>query len=507
MRFMEIIADFLEWHFEKMREPASKDPIPVKISVAEAEEKKRRSLIVRMLDRIRKLFGGKKEENVQVGESETPKGTPKQEATNAPQPSAPEADTAAPPPSYELGSEEPGQADGTAGDVAPMETGERDYALGSENSSADQDTVNPTRGAQLGTKPIGPHPEDEFEPSDQEDPDLVHIDGTDIFDNEGMLEDNDYLELSFQEIGLTPLTKTRYQRECYLKYGFEEIDGRIRVEDVRRYLRVRGWSNNALTLARKRNVLVKTLLDTDTENCCDFCGLPLSGVSYDRLNDGRVRCNDCTSSAVSTLEEFQELFYRCLELMEDFYSVRFKVPIRVRSTDAKEVAKRAGMVFRPSTGYAARVLGFAQRQHGRYSLVIENGSPRLATISTTVHELTHIWQYLNWSDKEFAQAYGMNAKACTGKARDIVYEGMAMWAEIQYLYQIGETHYATQQEAMAASRQDVYGMGFRIFRDHYPLVKDSSMLKVTPFRSFPPVEPGAVREAVKVSCTAKRCIC
>lgn len=173
--------------------------------------------------------------------------------------------------------------------------------------------------------PIILHPEDEFEPPAEDDPDLVHIDGTDIFDNEGMPEDNDYLELSFQEIGLTPLTKTRYQRECYLKYGFEEIDGRIQVEDVRKYLRVRGWSNNSLTLARKRDVFIKTHLDTDSENCCDFCGLPLSGVSFDRLNDGRVRCNDCSSSAISTIDEFKELFYRCLELMQDFYSVQLVV--------------------------------------------------------------------------------------------------------------------------------------------------------------------------------------
>jgi len=60
VRLMEVIADFLEWHFEKMREPASKDPVPVQITLAEAEKRKRRNLVLRMLDRIRKLFGGKK---------------------------------------------------------------------------------------------------------------------------------------------------------------------------------------------------------------------------------------------------------------------------------------------------------------------------------------------------------------------------------------------------------------------------------------------------------------
>ena len=71
VKFMEIIADFIEWHCEKMREPAAKDPVPVKISEARAQERKKRSLIEKMLDRIRKLFGGKKEEEVKVESVDT----------------------------------------------------------------------------------------------------------------------------------------------------------------------------------------------------------------------------------------------------------------------------------------------------------------------------------------------------------------------------------------------------------------------------------------------------
>jgi hypothetical protein len=351
------------------------------------------------------------------------------------------------------------------------------------------------------------HPEDDFEPNDTDDPDLVHIDGTDIFDNEGMPEDNEYLEMCFQEMGLTPLRKSRYQKECYLKFGFEEIDGRIQIEELRRYLRVRGWSNNALTLARKREALAPTQLDTNAVNHCDFCGLPLTGVSYEKLNDGRVRCNDCSSSAISTLDDFRELFYRCLDLMEDFYEIRYKVPISVRMADAREVGKGAGMVFRPSTDVAPRVLGFAQRKHGKYSLIVENGSPRLATIDTIVHEMTHIWQYLNWKDSDITRIYGMNKKSCTARARDILYEGMAMWAAIQYLYQIGETYYAARQEVLAESRQDVYGIGFRLYREQYPLVKDSSLLKYTPFSTFPTLEPEVVKSAVKAACREKECVC
>ena len=124
-----------------------------------------------------------------------------------------------------------------------------------------------------------------------------------------------------------------------------------------------------------------------------------------------------------------------------------------------------------------------------------------------VHEMTHIWQYLNWDDSQIVSIYGMSKNSCTSIARDIIYEGMAMWASIQYLYQIGETYYAAQQEALADARQDVYGIGFRLYKDQYPLVKDSSLLKFSPFSSFPTLEPALVKAAVRAQCTEKECIC
>lgn len=513
MRLMEIIADFLEWHFEKMREPASKDPVPVKISVAEREEKKRRNLVVRMFDRIRKLFGNKKEEAVniksveKVENSEDPANTQNESET---QTSSSQVDKPEENGTYELNGDDTEKAE-----VQPIasveEDSEGDFTLGEEEpetSSTDNSMEMMESSVDTGAGDTNEeHPEDEFEIDNIGDPDLVHIDGTDIFDNEGMPEDNDYLELSFQEIGLTPLTKSRYQKECYLKYGYEEIDGRIQVEELRQYLRVRGWSNSSLTLARKRDITVKPTMNTGAVNHCDFCFLPLTGVSYERLNDGRIRCNDCSSSAITTIEEFRDLFYRCLEMMEDFYEIKYRVPISVKMTNAKEIAKGAGMVFKPSTGVADRVLGYAQQQNDKYTLIVENGSPRLATIDTIVHEMTHIWQYLNWNDKDIISIYGMNQPSCTAKAKDILYEGMAMWASIQYLYQIGENYYAARQEALAESRPDIYGIGFRLYRDQYPLVKDSSLLKYSPFSTFPTLEPQLVYNAVRLTCEDKECRC
>ncbi len=67
-----------------MREPASKDPVPVKISVAEAAEKKKRNLIVRMLDRIRKLFNaGEPSERVEIPSAEKVEAETQKEHTGS----------------------------------------------------------------------------------------------------------------------------------------------------------------------------------------------------------------------------------------------------------------------------------------------------------------------------------------------------------------------------------------------------------------------------------------
>ena len=206
-----------------------------------------------------------------------------------------------------------------------------------------------------------------------------------------------------------------------------------------------------------------------------------SGVSYERLSDGRVRCNDCGMTAITSVEEFKKIFYQILEMMQNFYGIEYKTPIVVKTADAKVIARGAGSVYKPSREMDARVLGYAQRKGKLFNLMVENGSPRLATIETMAHEMTHIWQYLNWDDRAIRAQYPEKWK------QDIVYEGMAVWAAVQYLYLIGETSYARQQELLQAGREDTYGIGFKMYLDKFPLVKDSSLVTYSPFTVFPPL--------------------
>ena len=339
------------------------------------------------------------------------------------------------------------------------------------------------------SKPEGRTPESKWSfaesgdwaPEQDEDPDYVAIDGTDIFDTSSNSDTDLYLNDCFAELGITEIEKSRYQEECYLKFGFEDIDERIRIEDVRRFLTVRGFNNNSFTKARSRKTQETMGIDFDAVNHCDFCGVPLSGVSYERLSDGRIQCNECSATAINSVEEFKKLFYQTLHMMENLFGIDYKVPISVRTLDANKIARGFGSVYTPTTGVTSRVVGYAQRDNGMFSLNVENGSPRLATIDTTVHEMTHVWQYSNWNDGAIRRNYPEKWK------RDIVYEGMAMWAAIQYLYLIGEVSYAQQQEMLANSREDIYGVGFRLYCERYPLVKDFSLVRLSPFKIFPPI--------------------
>ncbi|MBQ6902903.1 MAG: hypothetical protein IJQ26_00120, partial [Lachnospiraceae bacterium] len=168
-------------------------------------------------------------------------------------------------------------------------------------------------------------------------------------------------------------------------------------------------------------------------------------------------------------------------MMENTYDIRYKAGISVQTADARKIAKHGGMVFAPSKGVAERALGFAQRKGTKFTIFIENGSPRLATISTIAHEMTHIWQYLHWNDKDIVKQYGDQ------KNRLIVYEGMACWAEIQLLYIIGESLYAHQQEQLLECREDEYGIGFRLYKEKYGIRTDGSVSQMTPFHNFPPL--------------------
>jgi hypothetical protein len=268
----------------------------------------------------------------------------------------------------------------------------------------------------------------------------------------------------------------------YLEYGgvapARSLDGAATLA----YLQAKGFGQNNLEqsrLALERRAGEEFVFDPATLNYCDFCAKPLMGGEFDRLQDGRERCITCSRTAVTTHEGFFSLYQEVRRNLEIMFEIQFNVGITVRMDNAKTIARLTREKFEPTPGFDARVLGFASENAGGYDLRIENGSPKLPSIQTMAHELTHIWQYRNWDQQQIQAKYG-------AERRLFVHEGMASWVMVQYLYCTNEGDFAAREAALTRARTDEYGVGFRLFEERYPLRIDGKELRDTPFkRAFP----------------------
>lgn len=271
-------------------------------------------------------------------------------------------------------------------------------------------------------------------------------------------------------------------RSDYLAFGGHPIAAALDVSGTLAFLRGQHESDPYLGRAREAVATADqhgqefTSLDG---NHCDFCFITLVGGEYERLADGRERCIRCSRTALRSGEEFEKLFLTARRDMEAAFGISLMVPIKVRMVNAREIARRTNERFEPTPGVDARVLGFAEQNRDGYALYIENGSPRLAALSTLAHELTHIWQYRNWNVDQITQRYGEEHQLA-------VYEGMAAWAQVQFLRFMHEDEYARRQEGYLRQREDEYGVGFHVFAERYPLGLDAGGDADSPFRhAFP----------------------
>lgn len=213
--------------------------------------------------------------------------------------------------------------------------------------------------------------------------------------------------------------------------------------------------------------------DEKATEFCSYCGAPLSTVDYYRLPDGRKRCASCNMSLIRSVEELNRLFNDVVLNMEQFFGATINVPMSVAMIEQRKLKKMIGKAVGGKPPKDAVILGVAIEKKGEYTVYLENGIPRASFIATVAHELTHIWQYTHWNRKLMKKKYGKNLLE--------VYEGMAKWAEIQYLYHIGEATMARREELYTMIRQDEYGRGFIRYVDKYPLINEIKAFLETPF--------------------------
>lgn len=270
-----------------------------------------------------------------------------------------------------------------------------------------------------------------------------------------------------------------YHERYYLRYGGSNRCAQQDLKGTRAFLQTLGFDGGELRQARQGKDWAEEIRNAEkgrknNQMYCSYCGSPIAGVEFYRLPDGRMRCTTCTSTLVKTKEEIEEICQRVIANLDSFFGANIDMPISLEVVDEKKLKKKIGVPLGTKDEKSMLILGVAINDKKKYRIILENGAPRISLIATFAHELTHIWQYANWDNQK-------DFKACSGDKRLLIYEGMAKWAEIQYLYLIGETAIAKREEYITRNREDEYGAGFRLYEEEFPLSREAMTCEDTPF--------------------------
>ena len=275
-----------------------------------------------------------------------------------------------------------------------------------------------------------------------------------------------------------------YHERYYLKYREGKRNTALDLDGTKSFLQEIGFDGGELRQAREGKNCAENMRNTDknknNQMFCSYCGTELSGVEFFRLPDGRMRCNTCSNTVVKSKAEVEAMCKRVIENMDSFFGARIDVPVSIEVADERKLKKKLGISLDTRDSQSMLILGVAVNKKQKYSIILENGAPRISLIATFAHELTHIWQYTHWDNNK-------NLKKCPKSKRLLIYEGMAKWVEIQYLYLVGETNVARREEYITRNRQDEYGIGFCLYEDRYPLSREAIFCEETPFtpNSYP----------------------
>ena len=275
-----------------------------------------------------------------------------------------------------------------------------------------------------------------------------------------------------------------YHERYYLKYREGKRNTALDLDGTKSFLQEIGFDGGELRQAREGKNCAENMRNTDknknNQMFCSYCGTELSGVEFFRLPDGRMRCNTCSNTVVKSKAEVEAMCKRVIENMDSFFGARIDVPVSIEVADERKLKKKLGIPLDTRDSQSMLILGVAVNKKQKYSIILENGAPRISLIATFAHELTHIWQYTHWDNNK-------NLKKCPKSKRLLIYEGMAKWVEIQYLYLVGETNVARREEYITRNRQDEYGIGFCLYEDRYPLSREAMFCEETPFtpNSYP----------------------
>jgi hypothetical protein len=215
-------------------------------------------------------------------------------------------------------------------------------------------------------------------------------------------------------------------------------------------------SANEITLYRKsQNILKQTQNTIDKipreRHYCDFCGNLLPAGQYERLSDGRERCNVCSqNSSLKRGIDPITMLKEALVYLEKNYGITINEEVNIEIISSELLHQKIGKQLVVTDGFDPRAVGIAIEDQTGKRILLENGAPYFREMGVLVHELTHIWQYDNLDIEDIPD-------------RLKVLEGHAMYVELEFL----KTRFAEQKNYIESemNRNDMYGTGYRYIRD------------------------------------------
>ncbi|MCI5700925.1 MAG: hypothetical protein MR308_11205 [Lachnospiraceae bacterium] len=184
------------------------------------------------------------------------------------------------------------------------------------------------------------------------------------------------------------------------------------------------------------------------EYTCTFCGKP--ALFTHKMSDGRKMCRSCKQQQLGLRDELKELYLETVDFLCKGYHIKLRKNIHLRLKSAETIRKHC------ETSGGGRILGFYQPRN--HELWIESRGPRNAVQDTMIHELTHAWQFDNLDVRKLNRKYPTEALK--------LLEGHSSYMEIDAMRKLGEVEYAEYLERELLLRNDEYGEGYRMLKEH-----------------------------------------
>lgn len=242
-----------------------------------------------------------------------------------------------------------------------------------------------------------------------------------------------------------------FDKTSFLKYGGQALPDYFDIDLAINFIRDHFTTEKGeLTQMQQRRHTHAHLMGT-----CDFCRKKMKNSEMQALDDGRMRCPDCSEGAIDTESAFIRLCDEVGEAFKTHLGIDFsRIPFQKKFVSAVELHKKYGAEFSVTNGYDVRkLLGFARSSYD--DIYVENGYKEDETYGIVAHEMTHIWQF---HDKDFQKVKATN--------EDLV-EGLAVWTDLFLSEKHGRPDVDRRREGWL-SRTDEYGRGLRFIMEHCP---------------------------------------